>query len=89
MEVLVNFTAALDELLLGVKTMVGGSEELVGVIMPFLDLGGRMVDGGANPESLARTQNWLGAILFLGLCVFVYFDCRRAKADEAGPEIHM
>ena len=43
-----------------------------------------------NPESLARVENWLGLILFLGLCAFVYFDCRRAKAEEdAGPEIHM
>lgn len=90
MEVLVSFTGAIDEMAWGVKqTLADGTEAVVGVIMPFLDLSGRMIDGGANPESLARTQNWLGAILFLGLCVFVYFDCRRAKADEAGPEIHM
>ena len=83
MEVLVNFTTALDELGLGVKTMVGTTEKLVGKIMPFLDISGRMVDGGTDPVFLARAQNWLGLILFLALCVFVYFDCRRAKAELA------
>jgi len=90
MEVLVNFTGALDELLLGAKTWVGGAEEMVGKIMPFLDCSGRLVDGGTNPESLAKLGNWLGLIFFLALCVFVYFDCRRTTAEEdAGPEIHM
>ena len=81
MEVLVNFTTSLDQLLLGVKTMVGTSEELVGKIMPFLDCSGRMIDAGVNPQSLARVENWLGLLLFLGLCVFVYLDCRRAKPE--------
>ncbi|HUU83636.1 MAG TPA: OPT/YSL family transporter [Phycisphaerae bacterium] len=89
MEVLVNFTAALDDLFLGAKTWVGSGEEIVGKIMPALDMNGRMIDGGVNPESLARTENWLGLVLFLGLCVFVYFDCRRAKPDAEAPEIHM
>jgi len=89
MEVLVNFTTALDELLLGAKKMVGSSEELVGKIMPFLDMSGRMVDSGVDPAGLARTQNWLGAVLFLALCVFVYFDCLRAKPELAeGGELH-
>ncbi len=87
MEVMVNFTTALDELLLGTKTMVGGAEELVGKIMPFLDMSGRMIDGGVNPESLARVENWLGLILFLALCVFVLWDCCRAKPDEAAPTL--
>ncbi|MFH1730876.1 MAG: OPT/YSL family transporter, partial [Planctomycetota bacterium] len=81
MEVLVNFTAAFDDLLLGAKTWVGSSEEIVGKIMPFLDCSGRMIDGGVEPEALARIENWLGLVLFLGLCVFVYFDCRRAKPE--------
>ena len=77
MEVLVNFTGALDDLVFG-KT-----------IMPLLDMSGRMLDGGMDPEGLARTQNWLGLILFLALCVFVYFDCRRAKPELAeGGELH-
>lgn len=72
MEVLISFTTSLDDLVFGK------------VVMPFLDLGGRMA--GATDESavaLARTQNWLGLILFLALCVFVYFDCRRAKPELA------
>lgn len=90
MEVLVNFTGALDELFLGVKTWVGGQEEIVGKIMPYLDVSGRLVDSGTDPAALARFGNWLGLIMFLSLCVFVYFDCRRTKAEEdAGPEIHM
>ncbi len=81
MEVLVNFTAALDDLFLGVKTWVGSGEEIVGKIMPFLDCSGWMIDSGVDPEALARTENWLGLVLFLALCVFVYFDCRRAKPE--------
>lgn len=89
MEVLVNFTGALDEQFLGSKMLVGAKEQIVGKIMPALDLSGRMVDSGMDPASLARTQNWLGLILFLGLCLFVFFDCRRAKAELAeGAELH-
>ncbi|MGB2984619.1 MAG: hypothetical protein WBE26_01940 [Phycisphaerae bacterium] len=82
MEVLVNFTAALDDLLLGVEKLVGGVEETVGKIMPWFDMSGRMVDAGVNPESLARVENWLGLALFLALCLFVFWDCLRAKPDE-------
>ncbi|UCC29020.1 MAG: OPT/YSL family transporter, partial [Phycisphaerales bacterium] len=83
MEVLVNFTTALDERLLGTKQMVGTTETLVGKIMPFLDMSGTMIDADVNPESLARVENWLGLILFLGLCVFVFWDCCRAKPEES------
>jgi hypothetical protein len=77
MEVLVNFTGALDDLVWN-KT-----------VMPFLDMSGRMLDAGVNAEQLTRTQNWLGAILFVLLCVFVYFDCRRAKPELAeGGDLH-
>ncbi len=75
MEVLVNFTSAIDDLVIGEK------------IMPFLDFSGRMIDGGTNAEHLARTQNWLGLILFLALCIFVYLDCRRAKPELGETEI--
>jgi hypothetical protein len=81
MEVLVNLTTALDERVLGTKVLVGAKEELVGKIMPFLDCSGRMIDAGVDPASLARTENFVGLILFLALCVFVYFDCRRAKPE--------
>jgi putative OPT family oligopeptide transporter len=75
MEVLVNFTGALDDLLWGTK------------VMPFIDLGGRMLDSGVNPQALVRTENWLGLVLFLLLCIFVYVDCRRAKPELAVGEL--
>ncbi len=78
MEVLVNFTGALDDLWWG------------NTVMPMLDISDKMISGGADPTGLAQTQNWLGLLLFLGLCIFVYFDCRRAKAELGeGGEIHM
>ena len=55
----------------------------------FIILIGPCLPIGVNPEALARTENWLGLLLFLALCVFVYFDCRRAKPDAEAPEIHM
>jgi putative OPT family oligopeptide transporter len=75
MEVLVNFTGALDDLLWGTR------------VMPFIDLGGRMLDSGVNPQALVRTENWLGLVLFLLLCIFVYVDCRRAKPELAVGEL--
>ncbi len=89
MEVLVNFTAAFDDLVLGVEKLVGGAEQTVGKIMPFFDMSGRMIDGGVNPESLARIENWLGLALFVALCLFVFWDCLRAKPSGDEPEIHM
>jgi hypothetical protein len=59
-EVPVNFTTALDELCLGTMTMVGGVEELIGKIMPFLDCRGYKIDAGLDSQSLARTENWQG-----------------------------
>ena len=99
MEVLVSFTGAVDQLAKwkvlkpvqriseGVTEMVEGAQMFVGKIMPFLDLSGRWLDGGADPSALARTQNWLGLILFLLLCTFVYFDCRRAKPELGEGEL--
>lgn len=77
MEVLLSFAGSLDDLWWGNK------------VMPALDMGGHLVEGGTEPVGLARLQNWLGLLLFLALCVFVYLDCRRAKAElAAGAELH-
>ena len=92
MEVLVSFTGAVDKLLpwKELRPLTEGGEQYVGKIIPFLDCSGRMIDGGVDPAALARTENWLGLVLFMALCVFVYWDCCRAKAEEdTGPEIHM
>ncbi len=69
--------------------MVGEREVLVGKIMPFFDISGRLLDGGTNPETLTRFANVLGLVMFLALCAFLYWDCMRAKPDEDAPEIHM
>lgn len=77
MEVLLSFAGSLDDLWWGNK------------VMPALDLSGALVDGGTDPVGLARLQNWLGLLLFAALCVFVYLDCRRAKAELGeGAELH-
>jgi hypothetical protein len=97
MEVMVSFTGAVDQLagwktlrpvkLIadGVSEAVQGTQVYVGKIMPFLDCSGRMIDGGTDPKQLARTQNWIGLVMFLLLCAFVYWDCRRAKPDNGAP----
>ena len=91
MEVLVSFTGAVDKLLpwKALRPLTDGGEQYVGKIIPFLDTSGRMIDGGVNPESLVRTENLIGLVMFVALCVFVYWDCLRAKPDAEAPEIHM
>jgi len=88
-EVLLNFLAIIDEKVWGVATIVGGKEKTIGKIMHWLDVSGRLIDGGINPQSLARFANWFGLVMFIALCAFVYWDCLRAKPDEDAPEIHM
>ena len=50
-------------------------------IMPALDMSRRLIAGGTDPESLARFNNALGLAMFLALCVFIFWDVRRARAD--------
>lgn len=75
MEVLVNMTTALDDLL------------LKSTIMPFLDIGRRLIEGGTDPGSLARFGNWFGLMVFVLLCIFVYYDCKRAKPELGEGEL--
>ncbi len=51
-------------------------------IMPWLDFGPRRIAAGVSPELVAQTTNWLGAAAFVLLCLFVYWDCRRAKPER-------
>jgi putative OPT family oligopeptide transporter len=91
MEVLVSFTGAVDKLLpwKTLRPLADGGEQYVGKIIPFIDCSGRMIDAGVDPAALARTENWVGLLLFLALCIFVYFDCRRAKPELGeGGELH-
>ena len=51
-------------------------------VMTWLDLSYRRVAAGADPEAVARTNNWLGLMFLLALALFAYWDCRRAKPAE-------
>jgi putative OPT family oligopeptide transporter len=88
-DVIIGFVKLIDEWAFGTEVAVGDSTEVVGVIMPFLDVSKRLIDGGTDPETLARFGNWLGLFMFLGLCAYMFWDCRRARADDGGPDINM
>jgi uncharacterized oligopeptide transporter (OPT) family protein len=51
-------------------------------VMTWLDISYRRVAAGADPEAVARTNNWLGLVFLLALALFAYWDCRRAKPAE-------
>lgn len=69
-EVLLNGLAILDDQYFGKA------------VMPALDLGRRIIDGGTSAEWWARVNNWLGLAALVGLSLFVYLDCLRAKPAE-------
>jgi uncharacterized oligopeptide transporter (OPT) family protein len=48
-----------------------------------LDIQGRLIRGGESPESVGRLFNWLGVVAFFVLCLFIFWDSRRAKPAEA------
>ncbi|MCO6438919.1 MAG: OPT/YSL family transporter [Phycisphaerae bacterium] len=58
-----------------------------------LDIFSAMVRDTANPEAkaaeLGRMFNWFGLLAFGLLCLFIFWDARRAKPEEGAPEIHM
>ncbi len=51
-------------------------------VMPALDMSRRILGSGFDPVRWARLSNWLGLIMLAGLSLFVYLDCRRAKAES-------
>jgi hypothetical protein len=51
-------------------------------LMPRLDLSARWIAQGSDAEQVARTNNWLGLVFLLGLALFAYWDCRRAKPSR-------
>jgi len=87
--VIIGFVKLVDEWAFGKEVVVGTTKEVVGVIMPWLDMSKRFVEGGVDPSSLARFSNWLGLFMFLALCVYMYWDCKRAKEDDSGPDINI
>lgn len=54
-------------------------------IMNWLDFTQSRVDAGTSPDAVARAHNWLGLAAFVVLCLFVCWDCRRARPDRSGP----
>jgi len=81
-DVIIGVVKLIDEMAFGTKVQVGLETETVGKVMPWLDISGTLVDGGTDPAALARFGNLLGLVMFLLLCAFVYWDCRRAKPSE-------
>ncbi len=51
-------------------------------LMEKINVSGWLMNSGMSPESVIRLMNWLGLIFFIGICAFVYFDARRAKAPK-------
>jgi putative OPT family oligopeptide transporter len=87
-DVLVGIVKLIDEMAFGTPVQVGETTATVGKIMPALDVSRHLTDAGVNPETLARFSNVFGLVMFLLLCAFVYWDCRRARLEEALPAEH-
>ena len=52
---------------------------------PYLDavdVPSAMIRGGADPATVGRWCNWLGLAAFLLLCLFIYWDSRRARSAD-------
>ncbi|MCG3136454.1 MAG: hypothetical protein HJJLKODD_00287 [Phycisphaerae bacterium] len=54
-----------------------------------LNIGARIVSSGTDASNWTIAHNWFGLAAFLALCLYVYWDCCRAKVEEGAPEIHM
>jgi OPT family oligopeptide transporter len=48
-----------------------------------IDIQAALIRGGQSPEEMGRLFNWLGVVAFLALCVFIWWDSRRAKPEPA------
>ncbi len=47
-----------------------------------INIGNWLEKAGWSTDAVSRFTNWLGLVLFLILCLFVYLDCRRAKPEQ-------
>jgi F0F1-type ATP synthase membrane subunit c/vacuolar-type H+-ATPase subunit K len=50
-------------------------------LLAAIDINKRFIEAGADPAQVMRTHNWIGLAAFLALCLFVYWNCRRAKPE--------
>ena len=55
-------------------------------IMDAIDSSRWLQAAGMTPEGVGRLGNWLGLVLLLLLCAFVYWDSRRAKDPARAAE---
>jgi putative OPT family oligopeptide transporter len=46
-----------------------------------IDVTQRFIAAGADPARVMRTNNWVGLAAFVALCLFVFWNCRRAKPE--------
>ena len=53
-------------------------------LLADIDINNRFIAAGADPAQVMRTHNWIGLAAFLALCLFVYWNCRRAKPETVG-----
>mgnify|MGYP001565267134 CR=1 FL=1 len=51
-------------------------------LMQWVQVPPRLLSSGWTIVGIESLTNWLGLIAFLGLCLFAYVDCVRAKAPE-------
>jgi len=52
-------------------------------LMKWLDVREHLARAGSDPVSIERGANWIGLLAFAGLCLWAYWDCRRARPREA------
>jgi putative OPT family oligopeptide transporter len=53
-----------------------------GRAMNWLDVCAHRIAAGTPAAELARSSNWWGLVAFVLLCLFAYWDCRRAKPES-------
>jgi hypothetical protein len=58
-----------------------GAWSITEPILDAVDLVSGLIARGSDPEALGRIFNWFGLVAFLLLCVFIFWDSRRAKAE--------
>ena len=76
--------AAIIEVLIIVFSSLVDKPLTGGKMMLALDMSAHRIAAGASPEALAQMNNWVGMLAFVALCLFVYWDCRRAKPAAPG-----
>jgi len=54
-------------------------------LLDSVDVPSAFIRGGADPVAVGRTGNWLGLAAFFLLCLFIYWDSRRAKEPAPRP----